>query len=118
MSILLVIAPALAALLYLLAWGRSVRATAAAGAGAETPAPGRAGPGDAGSLLMLAGLAARGETLIQRVYHLDRGYEAVEVKLRAVGAEHGRNRAGKNRQVKREALPVDVFHVELHAPLV
>ncbi len=36
--------------------------------------------------LVLAGLAARGETVIDRVYHLDRGYEAVERKLAAVGA--------------------------------
>jgi len=37
--------------------------------------------------LVLAGLAARGETLVNRVYHLDRGYEAVERKLAACGAE-------------------------------
>jgi UDP-N-acetylglucosamine 1-carboxyvinyltransferase len=37
--------------------------------------------------LILAGLAAEGETLVNRVYHLDRGYEHVEEKLRAVGAE-------------------------------
>ena len=36
--------------------------------------------------LILAGLAAEGETLISRVYHLDRGYEYVEDKLRACGA--------------------------------
>jgi UDP-N-acetylglucosamine 1-carboxyvinyltransferase len=36
--------------------------------------------------LVLAGLAARGETVINRVYHLDRGYEAVEQKLAACGA--------------------------------
>jgi len=36
--------------------------------------------------LVLAGLAAEGETLINRVYHLDRGYEAVEAKLAACGA--------------------------------
>ena len=36
--------------------------------------------------LILAGLAAEGETLVSRVYHLDRGYEHVEQKLRAVGA--------------------------------
>ena len=36
--------------------------------------------------LVLAGLAAKGETLINRVYHLDRGYEAVEQKLAACGA--------------------------------
>jgi UDP-N-acetylglucosamine 1-carboxyvinyltransferase len=37
--------------------------------------------------LILAGLAARGETTVNRVYHLDRGYEAVEQKLAACGAE-------------------------------
>ncbi|HQT68581.1 MAG: UDP-N-acetylglucosamine 1-carboxyvinyltransferase [Rhodospirillales bacterium 20-60-12] len=37
--------------------------------------------------LVLAGLAARGETIINRVYHLDRGYEAVEEKLAACGAD-------------------------------
>jgi len=37
--------------------------------------------------LVLAGLAAQGETIVNRVYHLDRGYEAVERKLAAVGAE-------------------------------
>jgi UDP-N-acetylglucosamine 1-carboxyvinyltransferase len=36
--------------------------------------------------LILAGLAAEGETVVSRVYHLDRGYEHVEEKLRAVGA--------------------------------
>lgn len=36
--------------------------------------------------LVLAGLAARGETVLNRVYHLDRGYEHIEDKLSAVGA--------------------------------
>ncbi len=36
--------------------------------------------------LILAGLAAEGETRVNRVYHLDRGYEALEQKLGAVGA--------------------------------
>jgi UDP-N-acetylglucosamine 1-carboxyvinyltransferase len=36
--------------------------------------------------LILAGLAAEGETLVRRVYHLDRGYERVEEKLSACGA--------------------------------
>ncbi len=36
--------------------------------------------------LILAGLAAEGETVVNRVYHLDRGYERVEEKLRNVGA--------------------------------
>ena len=37
--------------------------------------------------LILAGLAAEGETRVSRVYHLDRGYEKVVCKLQAVGAE-------------------------------
>lgn len=37
--------------------------------------------------LVLAGLVAEGETLVHRVYHLDRGYERVEEKLRACGAD-------------------------------
>ncbi|WP_371037954.1 UDP-N-acetylglucosamine 1-carboxyvinyltransferase [Rhodosalinus sp. FB01] len=37
--------------------------------------------------LILAGLAAEGETTVNRVYHLDRGYERVEEKLSAVGAK-------------------------------
>ena len=37
--------------------------------------------------LVLAGLAAKGETVVNRVYHLDRGYEAVERKLAGVGAD-------------------------------
>ncbi|MGR3462750.1 MAG: UDP-N-acetylglucosamine 1-carboxyvinyltransferase [Roseovarius sp.] len=36
--------------------------------------------------LILAGLAAEGETIVNRVYHLDRGYESVEEKLGGVGA--------------------------------
>jgi UDP-N-acetylglucosamine 1-carboxyvinyltransferase len=41
----------------------------------------------ASASLVLAGLVARGETLIDRVYHLDRGYERIEAKLAAVGAD-------------------------------
>lgn len=37
--------------------------------------------------LVLAGLVADGETIVNRVYHLDRGYEKLEEKLRAVGAD-------------------------------
>ncbi len=36
--------------------------------------------------LVIAGLAARGETVVHRVYHLDRGYERIEEKLAACGA--------------------------------
>jgi UDP-N-acetylglucosamine 1-carboxyvinyltransferase len=41
----------------------------------------------ASASLVLAGLVAEGETSIRRVYHIDRGYERIEVKLRAVGAD-------------------------------
>jgi UDP-N-acetylglucosamine 1-carboxyvinyltransferase len=37
--------------------------------------------------LVLAGLAASGETIVNRVYHLDRGYERIEEKLAACGAD-------------------------------
>ena len=37
--------------------------------------------------LIVAGLAAEGMTQVQRVYHLDRGYERIEEKLRALGAD-------------------------------
>ncbi len=41
----------------------------------------------ASSSLVIAGLAADGETLVNRVYHLDRGYERIEDKLAACGAD-------------------------------
>jgi len=41
----------------------------------------------ASASLVLAGLIAEGETIIDRVYHIDRGYEKIETKLKAVGAE-------------------------------
>jgi UDP-N-acetylglucosamine 1-carboxyvinyltransferase len=44
--------------------------------------------------LVLAGLVANGETLIERVYHIDRGYEGIVEKLRSVGADIERVHAG------------------------
>jgi len=41
----------------------------------------------ASASLVLAGLVAEGETMIDRVYHIDRGYEKIEAKLRNVGAD-------------------------------
>jgi UDP-N-acetylglucosamine 1-carboxyvinyltransferase len=41
----------------------------------------------ASASLVLAGCAARGETSIKRIYHLDRGYESMETKLRKLGAD-------------------------------
>ena len=42
--------------------------------------------------LVIAGLAAKGETTVNRVYHLDRGYERIEEKLGACGAQIRRER--------------------------
>jgi UDP-N-acetylglucosamine 1-carboxyvinyltransferase len=41
----------------------------------------------ASASLVLAALAARGETVIDRVYHIDRGYEKIEEKLARAGAQ-------------------------------
>jgi UDP-N-acetylglucosamine 1-carboxyvinyltransferase len=43
--------------------------------------------------LVLAGLAAEGETIVNRVYHLDRGFERIEEKLRRCGADIERLKA-------------------------
>ncbi len=48
--------------------------------------------------LLLAGLAAQGTTEIARVYHLDRGYERIEAKLRALGARVDRIAQGSGRR--------------------
>jgi UDP-N-acetylglucosamine 1-carboxyvinyltransferase len=40
----------------------------------------------ASAALIIAGLAAEGETLLDRVYHIDRGYERIEERLRQLGA--------------------------------
>jgi len=45
----------------------------------------------ASAALVLAGLAAEGETIIRRVYHLDRGYESMEKKLQLLGAKVSRH---------------------------
>ncbi|NBY27756.1 MAG: UDP-N-acetylglucosamine 1-carboxyvinyltransferase [Betaproteobacteria bacterium] len=41
----------------------------------------------ASASLVIAGLVAQGETLVDRIYHLDRGYDQMEAKLRALGAD-------------------------------
>jgi len=56
------------------------------GVNALTGAPVIATDLRASACLVIAGLAARGETLIDRIYHLDRGYERLEEKLRLLGA--------------------------------
>ena len=41
----------------------------------------------AGAVLVLAGMAAVGETIVSRIYHIDRGYEGIEQKLAGIGAD-------------------------------
>src|ERR1043166_561587 len=63
------------------------------GVGALKGAPVMATDLRASVCLVLAGLAAEGETIINRVYHLDRGFERLEEKLSAVGADIERLKA-------------------------
>lgn len=56
------------------------------GVGGLTGAPVMASDLRASASLVLCGLAAKGTTEVQRIYHLDRGYESIEAKLGAVGA--------------------------------
>jgi len=58
-----------------------------------TGAPVMASDLRASAALIIAGLAAEGETTINRVYHLDRGFEHIEAKLSACGAEIWRSKA-------------------------
>ena len=41
----------------------------------------------ASASLVLAGLVAEGDTLVDRIYHIDRGYECIEEKLQLLGAQ-------------------------------
>ncbi|MDQ6991322.1 MAG: UDP-N-acetylglucosamine 1-carboxyvinyltransferase [Mariprofundaceae bacterium] len=60
----------------------------------------------ASASLVLAGLAAQGETHISRVYHIDRGYERIEEKMRKIGAHIERC------TTRESSMPqVDRFHV-------
>ena len=49
----------------------------------------------ASASLVIAGLVADGETLIDRIYHIDRGYEAIEAKFQSIGASVRRVKAGQ-----------------------
>ena len=53
----------------------------------------------AGAALVLAGLSARGETIVHGIEHLDRGYEHLETKLKELGARIGRVYSGKVTQL-------------------
>ena len=59
----------------------------------------------ASASLVLAGLVARDETIIDRVYHIDRGYEKIEAKLRDVGADIERIRASVTAPLRQEPQP-------------
>ena len=52
----------------------------------------------ASAALVIAGMAAQGETLISRVYHIDRGYERIEERLRKIGAKITRVSSGQPEQ--------------------
>jgi UDP-N-acetylglucosamine 1-carboxyvinyltransferase len=41
----------------------------------------------ASASLVIAGLVAEGDTVVDRIYHLDRGYDRMEAKLRRIGAD-------------------------------
>ena len=57
----------------------------------------------ASASLVMAGLIAPDETIIDRVYHIDRGYEKIEAKLRAVGANIERISASVTAPLQTEA---------------
>ena len=56
----------------------------------------------ASAALVLAALAAEGQTVIRRIYHLDRGYERFEEKLRSLGADI--------RRVRESEIPISSRH--------
>jgi len=58
----------------------------------------------ASASLLLAALAARGETVVDRIYHLDRGYYRIDEKLRGIGADIERLDQGGRRAS--DVLPV------------
>ncbi len=54
----------------------------------------------AGACLVLAGLVAKGQTKVRRIYHLDRGYERIEERLKELGAEIYRDDDGEDAKNK------------------
>ena len=66
-----------------------------------TGAPVMASDLRAGAGLIVAGLAAEGETEVSRVYHVDRGYERFESKLRSLGASVQREKTGRTLEATR-----------------
>jgi UDP-N-acetylglucosamine 1-carboxyvinyltransferase len=77
----------------------------------------------ASAALVLAGLASEGETIVRRVYHLDRGYERLDVKLSQLGAriERGPDSAPRRSSARTGAagrghLEPMAFQVEVRQP--
>lgn len=66
----------------------------------------------ASAALVLAGLAAEGDTFIRRIYHLDRGYESLELKLRQLGAMVIRTNDEANIPSSPLMDPAEVFHLK------
>ena len=60
----------------------------------------------AGASLVLAGLAAKGRTVIHRVYHIDRGYEKLEEKFASLGATIWRDDQGDDTGIETEATRI------------
>jgi UDP-N-acetylglucosamine 1-carboxyvinyltransferase len=75
------------------------------GAARLTGAPVLASDLRASASLVLAGLVAEGETMIHRVYHIDRGYERIEAKLQSVGADIERIRDSVTAPLSQTAEP-------------
>ena len=63
--------------------------------------------------LVIAGLAAEGETIINRVYHLDRGFETLEEKLQACGADVSTDIRELTAMLKLAALDAEDLAVHL-----
>ncbi|MFN2515508.1 MAG: UDP-N-acetylglucosamine 1-carboxyvinyltransferase [Pyrinomonadaceae bacterium] len=82
-----------------------VRSASVIGPTPLTGAPLLASDLRASASLVLAGLVANGETIIDRVYHIDRGYEKIEAKLRAVGADIERIRDSVTAPLSQASLP-------------
>ncbi|MBF0217954.1 MAG: UDP-N-acetylglucosamine 1-carboxyvinyltransferase [Gammaproteobacteria bacterium] len=81
--------------------GKSVRVH---GVESLTAAPVMATDLRASASLVLAGLVARGNTVVDRIYHIDRGYECIEEKLSQLGASIRRLTAAQGQQKHKEVI--------------
>jgi len=60
----------------------------------------------ASASLVIAGLVAEGDTIVDRIYHLDRGYDQMEVKLRSLGPTSGASSDDHLRAIVRSAAVI------------